>query len=595
MLQKRMKRTVSVLLAMVLLLFLVGCSATNSASGGLFTPGTYTGTGKGNNGDIKVEVTFDADKITKITVLEHGETEGLAEPALENMPQEIIDQQSTQVDTVAGATNTSKGIIEAVNDAIQQAGADPAALLPKNNSGVVAQEIVKDIDVVVVGGGLAGLSAAIKATEGGAKVILMEKMAVTGGSSALSGGGLGATNSAIQQEYDIKDSNEAWRQLWEERQATSPEIGQYPDWDRVDSLIAYSAESIDWFTSLGYEFRKPEGFGVDPVERLHFPSPEGNGAVLTQYLTQYAEEKGVEILLETHATKLIEKDGAVVGILAASKQADLTINAKAVILASGGFANSEELVARFVPEVKDYMAYGVSAAGNTGDGIVMAEEVGAAVYEDPWLIGLGLATPVSEMRSFYWYGTYIMVNGQGERFTNEAGHYSIVYNDAVYKSPEGSFMVFDSGEAFAAFSEAAETAIDNEAVYKGETLEELAVAMGVNAENLALTVKDYNAISTGTADAFGKNAAVSIPLTKGPFYAVEYYPSNMGTMGGVKITENAEVVTTSDEVIPGLYAAGEMANRAYYSQVYMSGSALQVAATTGQIAGEKAAAFALGK
>lgn len=454
---------------------------------------------------------------------------------------------------------------------------------------VNAQPEELSTDVLVVGGGLAGLSSAIKARENGAEVILVEKLPMVGGSSMRSGGGLGATESAVQKEYGIEDSNAAWKELWVERQATSPAESIYPDWDRVDWLIDYSKTSIDWFLSLGYEFRRPEGFGVDPVERLHFPGPEGSGSALTGFLDQKAQELGVNILLETPATELILEDGAVVGAKVMTAAGEQVIRAKAVILASGGFANSEEMIQRFTPDMADYAAYTASSPGNTGDGIVMAEAAGAVPYEDPWVIGLGLSSPAKTAGGLYWYGNHIFVNMDGERFTNEGGHYAIVYNDAVYHSPGGSFMVFDSGESFVSHVEAAETAEDPQNVFKADSLEELAALMGVDGSKLAETVETSN---SAKEDPFAKPDALRAQIATAPFYAIKYYPQNMGTFGGVKTTVLFEVVDASGAAIPGLYAAGEVCNRPFYNQVYMSGSALQVAAASGQIAGEAAAAYA---
>lgn len=447
-------------------------------------------------------------------------------------------------------------------------------------------------DVVVVGGGLAGLSAAIKAKESGANVILIEKLGMLGGSSALSGGGLGATNTTPQRENGIEDSNESWKQLWVERQATSPRESKYPDWDRVDWLIENSAASIDWYLSLGYKFRTPEGFGVDPVQRLHFPYPEGSGSVLTTFLESKAGEMGVTILKETPAIELITKDGAVVGVKADSKAGEVTLNAKAVVLACGGFARNKEMIERFTPEVLEYFDMSVSGVGNTGDGIRMAEAVGAVTYEDNWMIGLGLRSPVQQMNNFYWYGTFAFVNNDGERFTNEGGHYAIVYNDAVFKAPGGAWMLFDSGEAFAPFVETAKGVGESEHLVKADTLEELAAAIGVDAATLAATIESYNQVAAGGTDPFGKPAMQCVPLMTGPFYAVRFIPCNMGTFGGVKTTDSFEVVNASGNPIPGLYAAGEMCNRPFYNMVYMSGSALQLAALSGQTAGAGAAAYA---
>lgn len=589
------KKSLALLLAGTMALSLAACgksaggeTPSPSAPTGLFTPGTYAGKAAGMNGDVAVEVTFDSDKIAVVTVGEHSETPGISDPAIKQIPEAIVAAQSTQIDAVAGATVTSKAILGAVDAAILLAGADPASLKPLTISKPEGETVTMETDVIVVGGGLAGLSAAVKAAQDGASVVLVEKMGALGGSSALSGGGLGGVNTSVQQENGIEDSTQAWLDLWKERQATSPKQGSYPDWTLVERLVNGSAASIDWYRSLGYEFRKPEGFGVDPVERLHFPTTEGGGSVLTTFLGEKAAELGIQILLDTRATELVQTGGAITGVLAEGKEGPVILNGKAVILASGGFSRSEELNKRFTPEVAEYVPYSVAGAGSTGDGIVMAEAVGAVPYEDPWHIGLGLASPVRAMASFFWYGNFVFVNQEGQRFTNEAAHYSIVYNDAAYKAPGGAFMVFDSSEAFAPYVQAAETALDDPALFKADTVEELAAAMGVDAANLKSTLDAYGKGD----DPFGKPAARSTPISVGPFYAVRYYPSSMGTFGGVKVGEDLGVLDASGTPIPGLYAAGEMANRPYYAQVYMSGSALQLAASTGQTAGKAAAQHA---
>lgn len=591
-----MKKLLSTLL-IVLMLFSLGACATKPESGSeskvesgsIFTAGKYTGTGKGHNGDISLDIEFDSEKIVDISVKEHQETSGVSDPAFENVIADILSQQSTQVDTVASATVTSEGIIEAVNDAIVQAGADPTALTPAaSESKDSVESIEKTADVIVVGGGLAGLSAAVTAKQSGAEVILIEKLPAVGGSSAMSGGGVGATQTSEQEKNGIEDTNEEWKKLWEERQATSPAgEGKYPDWAAVDKIIEESGTTIDWLLDLGYEFRAPEGFGVDPVERLHFPT-EGNGSVLTGFLESSAKELGVEIMLQTEATELITDDsGAVVGVKAKQGKADVTLTGN-VILATGGFSRNKELLERFTPEVAQYVDYSVASVGNTGDGYIMAESVGAQFYENPWLIGLGVKSGVSEASSLYWLGKHIFVNEEGKRFTNEGAHYAIVYNDAVYNSKDGVYMVFDSSEAFDSYTKAVADVSDTDGFYKAETLEELAAMVGVDSAALSATIESYN--NNIGNDEFGKSDKIFAPISQGPFYAVKHYPSHMGTIGGVVVDENGAVLDADGNQIKGLYAAGEMANRPYYNQVYMSGSALQVASATGRKAGTAAAA-----
>lgn len=582
------KKSITLLLCFVLMISLAACTKEVSNEGGTYKAGTYKGVGKGNNGDVKVEVVFDANSIVSVKVLEHAETDGISNAPIDRIPTEIVENQTLAVDVIAGATNTSNAILLAVEDCVKQAGGNIDSLkvaAEKNDDDKTETEMTTD--VVVIGGGGTGLAAAASAHENGADVIVLEKLATVGGSTALSGGGISATGTRFQKELGIEDSKESWMSLWKERQSTSNPNGKYPDYDVVDTFMDEAIVTTHWLVDyVKHAYTKIEGFGFDPVARLHFP--EKGGADITNNIEKFVSAEGVEILTETPATDLITDDnGNVVGVVAKGPEGTIRINAKKVILATGGFAKNEELLARLVPEMAGTAEMSAASVGSTGDGIIMAENLGAALYEEPWVIGLGMGSKVQEIRGIEWDSTKVLINEKGERFMNESSHYSIVTNKV--SEQDQVWMLIDSSEGNAKYAETLKGLLPNDEIATGETFEELAKAMGVSEVNLVNTMKAFNEGAKTGNDDFGKPQAMIVPVETGSYYAVKFYPKTMGTFGGVKTNENYQVLKADGSVINNLYAGGEVANKVLYNQVYMSGSAVQFALTSGRLAGEHAA------
>lgn len=591
---KKSKVLLSILLCFVMVFGLAACQSGQKGGDGaeaLYKAGTYTSTAKGNNGDVKVEVEFSDTKIVSVKVVDHSETKGLSDTPIQRIPQEIVDGQTLSVDTVSGATYTSNAILTAVEDCVKQAGGDVEALKAKSDDSGEKTTTELSTDVVVVGAGGTGLTAAASAYENGADVIVLEKLAVTGGSTGLSGGGISATDTKFQREAGIQDSKESWMALWKERQSTSNPDSIYPDYEAVDKFMDEAVVTTEWLADyVGHKYGSIEGFGVDPVKRLHFPAEidgKKGGAALIQSIENFVRKNNIEIMTETKATKLITNDsGDIVGVEAEGKDGNYKITAKKVILAAGGFAKNEELLERFVPDAKGTAELSAATAGSTGDGILMAEEVGAALYEDNWIIGLASSTKVPGTEGLSWDWTKVYVNENGERFTNEDTHYAIVTNKIL--AQESAWMILDSSDANSKTIEAIEAAMPTEEAVKGENIEQLSVSMGVPTENLVEALSKYNTGAKSGVDEFGKNANFMSAVEKGPFYALKLYPKTMGTFGGVKTNENYQVLREDGTVINNLYAGGECANKLMYNQVYMSGSAVQFALTSGRIAGAHA-------
>ena len=287
------KKLLSTLLACAMVISLAACgqtteegqspapSPTQTAEAGLYTPGTYTGTAAGRNGDVTVEVTCSADAITAVTVTEHQETAGVADPAIEKIPEEIVEYQSLGVDAVTGATITSQAILDAAAAAIEQAGGDVEALKAvKPTGGETAAMEDRDTQVLVVGAGLAGLAAAVSAREAGAEVLVIEKLSATGGTSALSGGGIDAPGSVLQKEAGIEDSPEAYVEQWMYYQSLTHREGmENPDEERCLFLARQGAGLIDRLMSYGYEFGTP-------IPNLYAAGAISNGALYdTAYMS----------------------------------------------------------------------------------------------------------------------------------------------------------------------------------------------------------------------------------------------------------------------------------------------------------------------
>ncbi len=463
----------------------------------------------------------------------------------------------------------------------------------KSASGDVARSGTEmTTDVVVIGAGGTGLAAAASAHEQGAAVIVLEKLPFAGGSTALSGGGISATGTRFQVAEGIEDTKQSWMDLWVERQAVGNPDGMYPDYDRVDEFMDEAVVTTEWLVDyIGHEYGFIAGFGLDPVRRLHFSKTDGTvggGAALTANIDRFLRDEGVQILTETPARELItDDDGNVVGVVAENSDGEMVIHAKKVILATGGYAQSEDLLERFIPEVAGSTELSAAAVGTTGDGIVMAEAVGAALYEEPWDIGLGTASKIDNTDSIMMDWSKVYVNSKGERFTNEQVHYAIATNEII--DAEEPWLIFDSSEANSELVAAVEAALPTEEAVKGGSFEELARMMGVPVGAFVGTMATFNAGVKSGNDGMGKDPEFLVAVDTAPYYALKIYPKTMGTFAGVKTDELFRVVREDGSVINNLYAGGEMANKVLYNRVYMSGSAVQFALTSGRLAGKHAA------
>ena len=577
-----MKRTLSLLLAFVMVLGLAACggntaqettAAATAASeeAGIYTPGTYTGTAAGKNGDVKVEVTFSANAIDSVKVVEHSETAGISDGAIENIPAAIVENQSLAVDTVSGATVTSDAILKAVADAVAQAGGDAEAL--KNVAAPAGEKEAKELsaDVIVVGGGGAGMAAATRLAQLGKSVILVEKSGFLGGAISVSGGNQVVMGSQLQIDNGVADDSV------ESMVADFEANGANKNNKEILTLFAENVgATTDWLVAnCGITFE--EGLHqLGEYSHNRELAYTGGGAGFAEAMRKAVEEAGVQVLLNTKAESLIADNGTVTGVKAASSDADYTLTAGDVVLATGGYGANKDML---TDEMKSALYYG--PASSTGEGIQMAQAVGAQTanmeygkrYPNGIEVSEGMAKSTIAGNIVGWTMSAILVNKDGNRVVNEKASNRTILEEELKQEGGELYLLLDA-ETFEAWkAKLAPAGISDADIEKyleangtttpvfahGETLEEAAAAAGINADNLKATVEKYNGfVAKGSDDDFGRAATyLTKTIGEGPYYIVEQKPRFATTMGGLVINTSMQVLNESGEPISGLYAAGE--------------------------------------
>ena len=543
-----------------------------------YTAGTYTGKADGRNGEITVDVTFSEDAITDIMVTDHQETAGIADAAINDLPGEIVASQSLAVDAKSGATITSEGIVNAVADAVAQAGGDADALRAVPVEKELSTETIEmTTDVVVVGGGAAGMAATVRLEQLGKNVILLEKASFLGGAISVSGGNQVVMGSKLQAEAGVTDDtmesmvedfmkNGANLNVPELINLYAENVGATTDWLNEDCGIAFDMEG--GLHQLGEYSHNRELAYV------------GGGAGFATSMREAVEKSGATVLLSTRAQSLNVEDGKVTGVTAqANKGTTYVITAENVILATGGYGASDTLLS---DELASALYYG--PATSTGDGVIMAtaDGINAATrlmeygkrYPNGVEVSKGIAKSTIAGNITGWTMSAILVNAEGERVVNEKASNRTILEAELQQTGSELFLLMDS-ETFnvwktkLAAAGLTEETIDGYVAANGtttpvfahgDTLEEVAAAAGVNGENLVKTVERYNSfVANGNDEDFGRSADyMTMAIGDGPYYLVEQKPRFATTMGGLVVNTSLQVENTEGNVIPGLYAAGEV-------------------------------------
>ena len=584
------KKAAGIAASILMAASIAGCSAAGTApSASLYKAGTYQGSAMGKNGDVTVEVKLSEDRIESVTVTDQKETKGIADPALEKVPQEIVDQQSLAVDTVSGATVTSNAIIEASTAALKSAGVDVTALTGNKAEGSAAAKEAQSqtTDVLVIGSGISGLTSALSAAENGAAVTVIEKQASLGGTAAIAGGYFICVDSELYKDSGVDDSLETFRKYWDERMAVSGADSGYPDEQRWTDVVSQTGKTVDWLASNGLVFDQEifKQFGPYPVAHV-----TGDGPAMIEQLKAACEGKGVKIITECRATSLVLDGGKVTGAVAETADAEITFSAKSVVLATGGISQNEELVSKYSPMVAKAGVQSRAAAGSTGDGIQLALDAGADDFDefftaiwatevDPELVA---AVPDAKNLST---ANQLGINANGDRFASEAPKYvDALGSDMIQDGNAPFYFIYDASDAAAA--EILEAGAEAGKVIKADSISGLADGMKVDAAKLQAAYDSYEAMAAAGSDTqFGKPAENLKELKAAPFYAVKYVPTTFGSTGGVKTDEQGHVLDNSGNIIEGLFAAGEMSNRYYYNENYVLGASLGLYATVGHTVG----------
>lgn len=533
-----MKNIVSILLALLML-----CA---TACG---TAEVYTQSAPGNNGPVTVEVTIEGDAVTAAAVTEHAETAGIADAPIEQIPSAIVSSQSLNVDTVSGATNTSNAILNAVAAALTEAGLDAEDWKAREAAAAdTARSEDVTVQTVVVGAGGAGMKAAIDLTDAGHDVLLIEKQAMVGGATTLSATYLVVLNTELQQAAGMTIDTEGYVA---KQKAANADVNA----ERMLAMFNDSQRIHDWFIKIGADFTRPMSY-------YQIGTSDGSslGVEMVRAMKAELENAGVNYRLNTRAVSLIEENGEIKGVVAEDAGGRFNIYAQNVVLATGGYAASQEAIAEYAPDWVGIPS--TTTAGNTGDGAAMAKAVGAdfeqmdnvrlnpSVYSDGQVsVSLSAARTAGA----------IMVNMNGERFCDEyitdyttlSGHMMAQEGDYCYLIMDQ--VSLDSSARLRGFYEAGY-------IVSADTVAQLAELIGVPAENLEATVSAYGGyVRAGVDEAFGRTMYMNTELATAPYYAVRTQPGIQVTLGGVKVNDQLQVVKTDGTAFDNLYAIGELA------------------------------------
>ncbi|MDL2217454.1 FAD-dependent oxidoreductase [Christensenellaceae bacterium OttesenSCG-928-M15] len=610
------------------------------AQGGVtFTPGTYTSTVSGMHGPLSVEVTVSSDAITDVKVTEHMETPGVGDVSVEQIPAAIVAEQSLAVDTVTGVTITRGAILRAVEECLSEAGADVAALKVAKEA-EKPQDVELTADVVIVGGGGAGLSAAISAVQQGASVILVEKTGFLGGNSIVAGGIYNAPDPSKQDHHE-ETRSEALESLitdainetpvsdehkelmatvkaeYEEYLKSDKTLFDSPNWfalqtwnggdklavlSNVKTLTANALDCLQWFESMGMEFEPGIKHGGGSLYPRTHTAVEPNGVGYIKAITRTLEgEANYTQLMNVNATSLIMDGNKVVGVEGEGKEGNkVTLHANnGVVLTTGGFAGNVDLRVKYAQSEKwpDLSAKVPTSnmPGVTGDGIFMAEAAGAELVNMDQIQLLPYCNPQNGATYDICSGTTnVFINKEGKRFVREDGRRDDM-SRAIIAQTDG-LMYFFNGNGDGKMEERVALGGQKLTYYletnhsgyvTANTLEEMAELLDVPADALIATIEEFNKnVENDTADEFGR-VSYSGKL-EAPYHAYTRKPAVHHTMGGVRIDEQTHALAADGTPVPGLYCAGEITGVVHGAN-RLGGNAIVDFAVYGRIAGEAAA------
>ena len=574
----------------VAMVFAVGFAAASMAA-----PVTAEGTGVGKHGDITVAVTFDADKIQDIKIVKNAENPILAKKVFTDLKDQVVALSSTDVDLISGATFSAKGFIDAVNDAAKKAGVT-LAKADKKALKKAARELPKtsNYDVVVIGAGGAGFSAAITARNAGANVVLLEKMPAVGGNSLISGAEMNVAKNWVQPKLGINDDSPELH-----AQDTFKGGDGKGDMKVINVMTHQALDAAKWCRDyLGVRFEDDNLFFFGGHSRKRALIPVGHTG--TEFIAKFqakADELGIPVITNMKAEELIkDKDGRVVGVKATMDGSEYTFNAKGgVVLATGGFGANPEMVKKYNPKIDERFKT-TDAPGTTGEALYMAERAGAQLVNMGYIQTYPICDPISgaiELIADARFDGAIMLNQEGKRFVeelqrrdvlseailNQTGQYCwVLWNDNIGKISNTVKAHANEYEAFT--KQGIMTTCDD--------LKCITDFTKIPFDQLQKTVKRVSDMAGKGNDKDFNHRSGLVDMQQGKYYVIKAVPSTHHTMGGVRINEKAEALTAEGKVIPGLWAAGEVTGVTHGTN-RLGGNAYTDIIVFGRIAGEAAA------
>ncbi len=617
----------ALLLALAMLLTMAPAALAETATG--------TGTAKGFGGDITVTVTLEDGTITAVEATGDSETDGIGKNIINEWPQAFVDANGI-VDTYTGATFamvTRPAFIEATRAALTEAGVNPDDYM-REYTETAAEDVELTADVVIVGAGGAGMTAAIVAADAGMNVVLLESQPAVGGNSVKSTGGMNAAKTADQDEntFDeaagvektLKAAAENWadnetitalaakvQEQWDAYQA-NPEgyfdstdlfaldtmIGGkgINDPELVNTLVSNTADAIEWLRTQNIDLTDVSSFGGASVKRIHRPlNEEGKVVSVGAYTVPLLEEAvkardNITLMLDTTATEILTADGTACGVKATGKTGNaVTVLANAVVLTTGGFGANLDMVVSYKPDLAGFMT--TNASGIQGQGIAMAQAIGAATVDMEQIqihptVQADTASLITEgLRG----DGAVLINANGERFIDEVGTRDVVSAAEIAQPDSFSWLVVDQKMVDA--SSVIQGYIKRGLMLSGDSYEALAEALGIPADAFAATMEKWNGYVAEKSDPDFGRTSFAQPLDTAPFYAVKVTAGIHHTMGGLKIDPQTRVLDESGSPIPGLFAAGEVTGGVHGGN-RLGGNAVADFVVFGRIAGAEAAAAA---
>lgn len=559
---------------------------------------TAIGQGMGKHGNFNVEVSLKDGAIDRITVLDSRETPGMGDVAMDKLTQAIIENQTLAVDTITGATLSSMAFLTAVGSALDAMGEDSKDWQNRTKAAWVSDvEVPKQADVVVVGAGGAGFAAAITAANEGKSVVLLDKMGVYGGDTALSGGEMAVPGNWIQVTQGVEDSPE---NLIEDMLVGGDNKGD----PELVSIIANGAlDSANWLTYEGGISWKHDlmQFGGHNIKRSIIPLTHSGSEMTTKLTDRVDTIDEITLIDNLKATELIQNDqGAITGVKVENQITgdESTISCNAVVLTTGGFGSNVDMRVQYNPDMDDKILSTDSVAAQ-GDGIVMAQAVGADTIDMEYIQTYPVCDP--ETGALLYVGDVrlenygILVNKEGQRFVHELDRRDVISNGIKAQTDGIAYLLFNQKAAdetglVEQHADEYENSESRGVIVKADTLAEVAEAQGVDPDALQATVDQWNEYCAQGEDPDFNYSAEMNTIEEGPYYLMACKPAVHYTMGGLHITPEAEVLSVDEEVIPGLYAAGEVAGHKMGTNRLGSCSMTDIY-TFGRIAGKNAAAY----